>query len=298
MILAISVMLKIHSFFMTNLAMALEKDSATGSAGWPGNVQLLNFAQFLVFPTLTYEASFPRSPSIRPSYLLWKAAQGGIAIVVGFSVLFFSVIPILAHPTPPASLSALPSRLQAPIAFLLDLTRLALPSICCWCAVFVGFFSCCLGILAELTRFADREFFGPWWEAQSIGAFWSSWNAPVHKWAKRHLLLELQIYLHLKRRGAVLATFLLSALLHEVIISTAFKTIRPYFFFAMLFQLPLISLSRVLQGEGRHAAGGLGNSLVWLSLFLGQPVLELLYAREFLLQNGHRTGRDLLCLSQ
>ena len=282
-IFSMCILLKTHSFSMTNLLMLRE-----GSVGWPANITLPSFCYFLCAPTLTYESSYPSSPSIRLSYLCYKAAMGVCSALCGFCSLYYFIVPVLLHPQPPSSLHMLPSALQAPCAFLLDGLRLAVPSLCLWVSLFVGFFSCFLCILAELMRFADREFYGVWWDAGSIGAFWSLWNKPVHVWAKRHLLLELQIYLHLKKRGAVLATFVLSAILHEVVLSTAFKVVRPYFFLAMALQVPLIALS--------STAKSLGNTLVWCSLFLGQPVLELLYAREFFLAQASRTGKDLLCL--
>lgn len=133
------------------------------------------------------------------------------------------------------------------------------------------------------------------WDATSLGVFWTLWNLPVHRWAKRHLLIELQIYLHLKRRGAVLATFLLSALIHEIVLCTAFKTIKPWFFFAMALQVPLIFLSRAFHGTS-GAGAVMGNAVVWFSLWVGQPCLELLYARSFLEAHPTRTGADLLCL--
>ena len=294
LIVAVCILLKIHSWTMTNVAMAREAAAQGGGSGggWPRNVNAGNFAYFLIAPTLVYESAYPRSPSIRPLFLLCKVLQGLATAVIGFWVLFNSVIPILSTPTPPASLTVLPLNLQAPVAFLMDLTRLAMPSIVLWLCVFVGFFSCALGILAELCRFSDRCFYSAWWDVMSLGDFWTAWNLPIHVWCKRHLLLELQAYMHLRKRGAVVATFFLSAVLHELILSTAFKTVRAYFFVAMCLQLPLIWLSRVAGG-----GSSLGNTLVWVSLFCGQPVLELLYAREFLLQNG-RTGRDLLCLAR
>ncbi len=70
-------------------------------------------------------------------------------------------------------------------------------------------------------------------------------------------------------------TFFVSALLHELILGCAFRTLRPYFFGAMLLQLPLITLSHLVRGPRA------GNAFVWLSLWLGQPLLHLLYARDF-----------------
>ena len=325
LIVAFCILLKLHSWTMTNLAMCREQALVRGG-GWPRNVNAANFAYFLCAPTLVYESVYPRSPAIRPLFLLCKALQAGVASGLGLLVLFNCILPVLTTPTPPGSLTALPARLQAPAAFLADLVRLAMPSIVLWiCAFFVSF-SCLLGILAELTQFSDREFFGPFWDATSLGSFWSLWNKPVHRWCKRRelegggarlessardssnpppptntsslhprttdLLIELQVYLHLKKRGAVLATFVLSAVLHELILSTAFKTTRVYFFVAMCLQLPLIWLSRASAGG---SGSSLGNTLVWVSLFCGQPVLELLYAREFLQVPG-RQGSDLLCM--
>lgn len=40
-------------------------------------------------------------------------------------------------------------------------------------------------------------------------------------------------------------------------------------------QIPLIHLSRRFRGRRR------GNMIVWLSLFMGQPLLEILYFREW-----------------
>ena len=110
----------------------------------------------------------------------------------------------------------------------------------------------------------------------------------MHLFCERHLLIETQVYLSVTRRGAVAITFFVSALLHELILGCAFRTLRPFFFFAMLGQLPLIALSHMVKGPRA------GNAFVWLSLWLGQPLLHLLYAREFANQ-GHGAG-DFFCL--
>ena len=47
-----------------------------------------------------------------------------------------------------------------------------------------------LNIVAELLRFADRNFYQDWWNAQDVGTFWRLWNMPVHKWAVRYVLLS------------------------------------------------------------------------------------------------------------
>lgn len=83
----------------------------------------------------------------------------------------------------------------------------------------------------------------------------------------------------MSKEVALLGTFFISAILHEVVFSVAFKTVRGWFFAGMLLQIPLIALSAQLRGTRR------GNLTVWLSLFLGQPMLEMLYIREYLAQH-------------
>jgi len=51
--------------------------------------------------------------------------------------------------------------------------------------------------------------------------------------------------------------------------------VRPWFFFAMLLQLPLIVLSRL----GGAKSSRVGNLFVWMSLWIGQASLEMIYLR-------------------
>ena len=79
-----------------------------------------------------------------------------------------------------------------------------------------------------------------------------------------------------------------TALLHELVVAVAFRSLRPWFFAAMVAQLPLIWLSRLVKSPRA------GNAFVWLSLWLGQPLLELLYAREWV-SRGHN-AKAFFCL--
>jgi diacylglycerol O-acyltransferase 1 len=58
------------------------------------------------------------------------------------------------------------------------------------------FFHLWMNILAEVTYFADREFYKDWWNATTIGDYWRLWNMPVHKFMMRH------VYSPLVRRGS------------------------------------------------------------------------------------------------
>lgn len=81
-------------------------------------------------------------------------------------------------------------------------------------------------------------------------------------------------------RTAALLTFVMSAIMHEYVCLVAFRMFRPYMFLAMVAQIPLMQYSLRWQGTRR------GNYLVWILLFFGQSLIELLYVRDFLAIRG------------
>jgi diacylglycerol O-acyltransferase-1 len=186
------------------------------------------------------------------------------------------VLPVLQQPSSPIPGDPISSAL----AVLFDMMKLAIPSLILWLTGFYAIFHCYLNILAEVLRFADRYFYSSWWNATSIDAFWRKWNVPVHEWCLRHVYLDLQSS-GVSKNVAVFATFFISAVFHELIFSVSFKTFRPWFFLGMLMQIPLIILGKNFTSKRR------GNYLMWWSLFSGQPLLELLYFREFFKTNDN-----------
>jgi len=84
-----------------------------------------------------------------------------------------------------------------------------------------------------------------------------------------HLTYSIWETLQASKGVATFATFFMSAILHEVLFSVAFKTVKPWFFIGMLAQIPMIMVTRFFRGKRR------GNFLVWLSLFMSQPLLEV-----------------------
>ena len=56
-----------------------------------------------------------------------------------------------------------------------------------WLLGFYCFFHLWLNIVAELLHFADRKFYGDWWNATSLAQFWRNWNLPVHHWIAVHV---------------------------------------------------------------------------------------------------------------
>ena len=66
-----------------------------------------------------------------------------------------------------------------------------------------------------------------------------------------------------------LATFMVSGIAHELVCSVVFRKLSLYFFLGMVVQLPLQLVSKYFENTR------VGNMIMWVSLFLGQPLLEV-----------------------
>ncbi|KAA0178252.1 hypothetical protein FNF27_00105 [Cafeteria roenbergensis] len=229
---------------------------------YPGNVTPLNFAYFLACPSLVYEPYFPRTKRRRWKFIFRKSLEMLACFVLEYALLTQFLLPVLAAPSP-----------YGP---LMEIAKLAMPSMAMWLVGFYAIFHCMLGVAAELLLYADARFYDAWWSATSLDAFWRLWNKPVHEFLLRHVYVEGIHYARWNKGWALFAVFLISAVAHEIVFSASFKTARPWFALGMLAQMPLIALSKRFKGSRR------GNFVVWFSLFLGQPLIEILYFREWM----------------
>lgn len=112
-----------------------------------------------------------------------------------------------------------------------------------------------LNALAEITRFADRGFYGEWWNSVSWDQFARDWNRPVHNFLLRHVYHSSISAFNLSRSSATFVTFLLSACVHELILLCIFRQLRGYLLMFQMLQLPLVSLSRTSLLRGRRTLG-------------------------------------------
>jgi len=81
----------------------------------------------------------------------------------------------------------------------------------------------------------------------------------------------------LSQTGAFMLSFFISAVFHEVIISVPFRAFRLWAFWGMVMQVPLVYLTKSLQGNQ------IGNVIFWVSISLGQPFSVLMYYKDFIL---------------
>lgn len=146
--------------------------------------------------------------------------------------------------------------------------------ILCGLLFFYSFFHLALNILAELLRFADRDFYKDWWNSQSLGHFWSLWNLPVHTWCTRH------VYYPLLSRGyskhlAACVVFLLSGLLHEYLCCIAMRILTLFAFIMMFIQAPILIVEQKYASFFKQSQ--LGNKIFWAIYWFGCNPLTVLY---------------------
>jgi len=293
--------MKIHSYFMTNRMLAKESRilESKGEISqykdgtylrYPQNVTISNFVFFLLIPTLVYEIEYPRRKRIRFRYLFEKiAAFGGMWAVL--HVLIHSYITPVLEKTPQ-------------ISVLEAISLLLVPVFACYLLIFYIVFEVACNGFAELTRFADREFYQDWWNSTTWDEFARKWsplqilintrhcslcylislfprNRPVHEWLLRHVYLESINTYKLPSVKAAFITFLISSIFHELFLAVTLRLLRPWLFFLQMLQFPLILLGRHFKRKT------IGNLIFWFGLMIGPPTLSILYCREFYMETSH-----------
>ena len=177
---------------------------------YPQNITMGNLVYFWWAPTLVYQPVYPRTDSIRWTFVFKRLGE---VFCLGAFIWFAS-----AQYAAPVLRNSLDKMVSLDVVSVLErLLKLSTISLVIWLAGFFALFQSFLNALAEVTRFADRSFYDDWWNSDSLGTYWRTWNRPVYQFFKRH------VYSPMVGRGwspgiSSLAVFFVSAILHEVLV--------------------------------------------------------------------------------
>lgn len=238
---------------------------------YPDNIALGNLYYFIFAPTLCYELNFPRTLAIRKVFVLKRLFEVIFLTQLIFCLIQQWVLLTLKNSVAPISESNFSQ-------FAERCLKLAIPNHLIWLLFFYSTFHSFLNLVGELMRFGDRFFYSDWWNAESVQAFWSKWNIPVHRFARRHIYLPL-IECGLTRPQAGIVVFFISAVLHEFLISVPLKMPRMWAFLCMFGQIPYAAVVNWLFPKG----GPWCNLAVWITLIIGQPMAMLFYFHDYYL---------------
>ncbi len=230
------------------------------------------FVYFLLAPTLCYQLSYPRSPRIRLRWMLRRVSMFFAAL--GLMLFFFE-----QYIEPTIDNSLRPLQEMDWLRMAERVLKLSIPTLYFWLAMFYALFDLWLNILAEATRFGDREFYKEWWNATTLGEYWRLWNMPVHKWMVRHVYFPC-IHAGLPKFTAGVIVFFVSAVFHELLVGVPLHMLRGWAFWGIMGQVPMMWLTEMLKNKFQNDR--VGNVIFWVSFcFLGQPLAEILYFHDY-----------------
>lgn len=245
------------------------KDSATPTV-FPQNISLSSYFMFSMFPTLVYRFQYPRTRQIRWFYVLEKT-------IATFGVFLLMIIVAENH-LYPIAMEAIALRetplLEKMTTYPLILARLTPPFVLMFLLVFYIIWDAILNGIAELTRYADRNFYGPWWNCVTWDQFARDWNTPVHLFLLQHVYHSTILAFNMSKKTATVLTFLLSSCIHELVMFVIFKKFRGYLLALQMCQLPLVALSRTRYLRDKRV---LGNVIFWMGIFTGPSLMCSLY---------------------
>ncbi|KAI7893996.1 MBOAT, membrane-bound O-acyltransferase family-domain-containing protein [Mucor mucedo] len=240
----------------------LQEEMVHGNTRYPDNVTVVNFLDYLLVPSLVYWMEYPRTEKIR----VWYVFEKTTATLGSFLMLYVTteryILPKLYDPD-----------MSEPRVIL----ELLFPFMLNYLFIFYIIFECILNAFAELSRFADRNFYDDWWNSVTYDEFARKWNKPVHHWLLRHVYAQSIESYNLTKTNATFVTFLLSSLFHELVLVIVTHKIRLYMFVIQMLQLPMIVIGRMSLFRNRF---WLGNGFFWLCMLFGPPFLGILYCRE------------------
>ena len=225
----------------------------------------LHFVYFNIIPTLCYLQKYPMTESRNCKKILYR-----------FFSLIISLL-IFIFVTDQYSIPSIYRIIKCDNFWIVveNAINLSLSTAILFLIFFHIVFVCCLNILAEITRFKNIHFYQAWWNSTTVRQFWTLWNIPVHLWIKKHIYIPLRKR-SLSRNQALVCSFLISAIVHEYVLSVCTKNFCGYVFLGMMAQIPLIYISDKIN----KLCPILSNFFFWGSFsIIGHPIIVILYYR-------------------
>lgn len=139
------------------LAEELTHDGVT----YPENLTLWNYVDYLLVPSLVYDIVYPRTERIRWWYVFEKTLA-----TFGTFGLMTMIVENYILPVVPANHNTMTTNQKlAELPWLM--LQVVFPFITMYLLTFYIIFECVCQWFAEMTRFADRNFYNDWWNSLS-----------------------------------------------------------------------------------------------------------------------------------
>lgn len=228
---------------------------------YPSNVSLFDVIIFCLIPTLNFQLKYPFTNRYNVFGFLWR-------IMLYLFLMGLYVTIILEYCMPLVYKCSDHFKREEYVDFIYYFIKLSVPNTYSWLLMFYATFHLYLNAYAELTGFADKNFYDDWWNSTSLGEYWRKWNLPVHHWLIRHIYYPM-IRRKYSRGASIFVVFFFSALMHEYLLAGCIERVTLIGFNSMAFQIPFI----LIQEKYKKYLGGIvGNISFWLAFcVIGQP---------------------------
>lgn len=137
-------------------------------------------------------------------------------------------------------------------------------------------------LVGELLKFGDRQFYLDWWTATNYTDYFRTWNKVVGDWLYTYIYKDVYEYIIPgNKTAAKLIVFIISAIVHEWVLTYMFGFLFPALFLTFSFSGGCLTFLRVPRID-------IMNVLFWYILAFGCGLLSSLYAMEwFVRKNLH-----------
>ena len=247
--------------------------SSDNKSMFPANLTVGNYFMFTMYPVVVYQFEYPRTKKIRWGYVVEKVAAifGTIFILIVVAQLF--MLPPIERALKFRGRNWENGTIRTVEWFYLVAEidpGITVIYMLCFYLIWDAILNC----FAELTRFADRYFYGDWWNCTSWSEFARIWNVPVHKFLVRHVYHAAMNNWKINGVQATLFTFVLSSVFHELAMYAIWKRFRGYLFAFQLAQLPMAYVSESKFLKDKHV---FNNVTFWCGVCSGPAVITALY---------------------
>lgn len=120
------------------------------------------FLTWIFMPTLCFQLSFPRNDKIRKFWLFKRCFELLVCSLLSTFIFAQYSMPILDSTLHIYKLKGIAS-----FEIIGKILKLAVPNAVVWVLFFFNTFQFYTNILAEITYFADREFYKEWWNCRN-----------------------------------------------------------------------------------------------------------------------------------
>jgi len=229
--------------------------------------ELAKFRYFHFAPTLVYRDAYPQTRRVRWSFIAGRLMEWCGIVYYAFCI-FREVLPQFEDD----------SQLGKPISlvsFVKSCFRSMAPAMGCMLFTHFLILHVVQNIGAEMSCFADRSFYNDWWNSRTFSVFYRHWNGVVHDFIHCYLYTDLVEFSGWTKIGALLSSFIVSAVVHEYIISVALGFFLPIL--GLLFSGPGLLFILLTKGQTSRV----WNVFMWIMLATGNAFLMVLYIREY-----------------